>query len=452
MRSNVAVKTTQAWHSFGFNAHKKQRYMVHIKHFEDAYSQSREHFFLDLLKQQGAPVPQVIKNDIQNKAIHMTHVGIDLRKWLLGLHANMLDQSRAMRVLHESLVCCQKISQLGVWHLDLASRNFMVSELSARSHPVIHIIDFSLATSPQFLLQKPLWIRPHADQHHLTLQRAVTQDWDTFFKQAQLAPPPRYDLEFEIPIEDYAKTWLNQLAVDQLSHPWCVIAHSVGNLLVEASATPCFEASVRQQLQQLGHAAKNINLESDALAQIAHIMSFLVSPISNETPRPRAKHATVNVEEPTPTSVTAVLASENSPLTLEEPTALSKPANESKLWPLVFLITVVVAGYALADVLFWTYKLMISTSSTLTLLGVFFVSALMLLMAMFSKQAYLWLFRAAQWHSLSLAALGLDLWVRDATQYWFYVFLGLSIFTAWNGQKNARTSPSITNQHKESEV
>ncbi len=426
--------------------------MVHIKHFDDAYSQSREHFFLDLLKQQGAPVPQVIKNDIQNKAIHMTHVGIDLRQWLLGLGANKKDQSRAMRVLHESLVCCQKISQLGVWHLDLASRNVMVSESSERSNPVVHIIDFSLATSPQFPLQKPLWIRPHADQHHLTLQRAVTHDWDAFFQQAQHAPPPRYDFEFEIQVEDYAKTWLNKLAVDQLSHPWCVIAHSVGNLLVEASTTPCFEASVRQQLQQHGHAAKNMNLEAEARAQIAHIMSFLESPISDETPRPRVKHATATVVDQTPASDTTTFASETSLLTLEEPTSLSQPANESKFWPLVFLIIVVVVGYAFADFLFWSYKLKISTLSTLTLLGIGCVSALMLLIAMLSKHGYALLFRAVQLHGLCLTALGLDLWVRDASQNWFYVFLGLSMFTVWIGQKNARTSPGITNSRMESEV
>lgn len=426
--------------------------MVHIKHFDDAYSQSREHFFLDLLKQQGAPVPQVIKNDIQNKAIHMTHVGIDLRQWLLGLRANKKDQSRAMHVLHESLVCCQKISQLGVWHLDLASRNVMVSESSERSDPVIHIIDFSLATSPQFPLQKPLWIRPHADQHHLTLQRAVIQDWDAFFQQAQIAPPPRYDLDFEIPVEDYAKTWLNQLAVDQLSHPWCVIAHSVGNLLVEASTASCFEASVRQQLQQHGCDAKNMNLETEARAQIARIMSFLESPISNETPRPRAKHTSATVGDQTLISDTRMVDSETSPLTLEEPTTLSQPAGQSKFVPLVSLITVVVVGYAIADFLFWSYKLKISTLSTLTVLGVCVVSVFMLLRAIFGKHAYIWLFRAVQWHGLCLTALGLDLWVHDVSQHWFYVFLGLSMFTVWIGQKNARTSPGITNSRMESEV
>ena len=426
--------------------------MVHVKHFEDAYSQSREHFFLDLLKQQGAPVPQVIKNDIQKKEIHMTHVGIDLRQWLLGLHANMQDQLRAMRALHESLVCCEKISQLGVWHLDLASRNFIVSEPTARSHPVVHIIDFSLAISPHFLLQKPLWIRPHAVQHHPTLQLAVTHDWDSFFQQAQLVPPTRYDLEFDIPVDEYARTWLNQLAVDQLSHPWCVIAHSVGNLLIEASATPCFEVSGRQKLQQLGHNAKNINLESEAKAQIAQIMSFLDSFISNETPRPRAKHTTTTMTESSSTSVFTKLASETSPLNLKEPAARSLPANVAKFWSFAFLITVVVASYALADVLFWTYKLKISTLSTLILIGASFVSALMLLMAMFSKHAYVWLFRAAQWHGLCLASIGLNLWVRDTSQHWFYVFLGLSMFTVWFGQKNAKTNPGITNSHMESEV
>ena len=427
--------TIQALHSFGFNAHNKQVFMVHIKKFSDAYSQSREHFFLDLLKQQGAPVPQVIKNDLQNKEIHMTHVGVDLRQWLLGLDANMRDQARAMRVLYDCLVCCQTISQLSVWHLDLASRNFMVLEQTPASQPTVHVIDFSLATSPQFPLQKPLWIRPHADQHHLTLQQAVIHDWQAFFQQAQLSPPARYDIEFDIPIEDYAKTWLKQLAVDQLSHPWCVIAHSVGNLLVESSATSCFERTVSQQLLQLGQAAKNLNLETEAQVQIAQIMSYLVTPLSNQTPRPRAIHPTSAVRDPELAIVSSALAAEMPPVSQEKPADLAHLVSKSKFWPLVFLVTMVVTGYTLADVLFGSYKLQISTLSTLTVFGVCVFSAFALLMALFRRHVYGGLVRAAQWHALSLSALGLDLWVNNATQHWFYFFLGLSMSTFWCGQK-----------------
>jgi hypothetical protein len=426
--------------------------MVHIKKFNDAYSQSREHFFLDLLKQQGAPVPQVIKNDIQNKEIHMTHVGVDLRQWLLGLDANMIDQARAMRVLYECLVCCQKISQLSVWHLDLASRNFMVLEQSSTSHPTVHVIDFSLATSPQFPLQKPLWIRPHAIQHHLTLQQAVIHDWEAFFQQAQLAPPTRYDIEFDIPIEDYAKTWLNQLAVDQLAQPECVIAHSLGNLLVEASTASCFEASVGQQLQQLGQAAKNMNLETEAQLQIAQIMLYLDAPLSNETPRPRAKRSMpVDVGEPELVLVSKALASDIPQAPFEAPfkkpseqtAELPQAARESQFWPLVILIIAVVAGYTLADVLFGSYRLKISTLSTLTVLGISVFSSLAVLMAFFSKHAYLWLCRATQWQALCLAALGLDLWVNNDSQHWFYVFLCLSVFTIWRGQEILKSIKSV---------
>lgn len=408
--------------------------MVHIKKFSDAYSQSREHFFLDLLKQQGAPVPQVIKNDLQNKEIHMTHVGVDLRQWLLGLDANMRAQARAMRVLYDCLVCCQTISQLNVWHLDLASRNFMVLEQTPASHATVHVIDFSLATSPQFPLQKPLWIRPHANQHHLTLQQAVIHDWQGFFQQAQLSPPVRYDIEFDIPIEDYAKTWLKQLAVDQLSHPWCVIAHSVGNLLVESSAAPCFERTVSQQLLQLGLAAKDMQHDAEAQAQIQKMMSFLLAPTSNDTPRPRAKHSI----EPSPTHVQdRVIATET-----VQP-VVNSLVRKPKFGALLFLILVVIASYGLADVLFWSYKLKLSTLSLLTMVGVSLVSVLALIAAIFSSNTYAWLFRAVQWHGLCLACLAVDLWIHDESQHWILLFLGLSLVTIWIGQKNARTSPGM---------
>lgn len=388
--------------------------MIHIKHFQDPYSQSREHFFLDLLKQQDAPVPQVIKNDILNKELHMTNVGINLQQWLTRLSGNLINQSNALHALYECLVCCQTISKLGVWHLDLATRNFMVSETSTHKAFTIHIIDFSLATSPKFPLQKPLWIRPHTQQHHAILREAVIKDWRTFFNRAHLAEPERYDTEFDIPLTDYAHHWFDHLAVDQLSLPWCVISHSLGNLLIEASQVHCFEPIISKQLIALGNAAQNLTSDEIAQSQIERMMTFLKTPHSIETPKPRAR-------------VDAHCTS-----TSDQKNAQKQPLaqlTETHGFGQILLACVIVLGsYGLADILFGAYQLRLSTLSMTIIIAINLTSAIAMVYGIFVQRFNLWLTKILGWHSLCLAMLGLDLWSNRSSQYWGYLYLGLSVF------------------------
>ena len=400
--------------------------MIHIKHFQDPYSQSREHFFLDLLKQQGAPVPQVIKNDISNKELHMTDVGINLQQWLSRLNEGQKNHSNALDMLYECLVCCQTISKLGVWHLDLASRNFMVSEAATHKDIKVHIIDFSLATSPKFPLQKPLWIRPHTQQHHVILRDAVIKDWRTFFSRASLAEPARYDAEFEIPLADYANHWFDHLAVDQLSHPWCVMSHSLGNLLIEASQASCFEPYIAKQLMALGNAAQSLSSDEIAQSQIEKMMTFLQTSHSIETPKPRAQ---ANVYRKSETPEYSVQKDASTQPVVE--------LTEASYWRQILLASLIVVGsYGLADILFSAYRLRLSTVSVMIMMGVTLTSLIGILYGLL-KRHFLWsLTKALKWQSLCLATLGLNLWVYDLSEYWGYLFLGLSLLLLFIGKKH----------------
>jgi len=416
--------------------------MHHIKSFNDAYSQSREYFFLDLLNQYEAPVPKVFRNDTQNKALEMQHVGINMNEWLHTLNSNAEQQTQAMRALHQAITCTQAIAQLGVWHLDLAFRNFMVDTSTSAHQPKVYVIDFSLAVAKQLPLQKPLWIRPDPHQHHKALQQAVIKDWTRFFNQAQIPPPDRFDHEFDIPVNVYASTWITDLAADQLTTPWSVVAHSLGVLLVEASSMPCFDTTLCLRLKETGLAMQNLSAEPMATNVINQAITLTRTFGLQDTPRPRA------TQEPTPTPIPSSSAApelvasppsashasgagtetqknekqfqkpaEQLPVVLKvEKVAIASTTTSWIMW--VLRIGFIALSYSLVDALIWTYKLKISDFSLWGLVLVLVGTCLGLLACIFSPNRVNWAYRMVRLQALSFLFFSLDLWINNATQRW----------------------------------
>jgi hypothetical protein len=416
----------------------------HIKTFNDAYSQSREYFFLDLLNQYEAPVPKVFRNDTQNKALEMQHVGINMNEWLHTLNSNAEQQVQAMRALHQAIICTQAIAQFGVWHLDLAFRNFMVDTSTSAHQPKVYVIDFTLAVAKQLPLQKPLWIRPDPHQHHIELQQAVIKDWNRFFNEAQILPPARFDYEFDIPVNVYASTWITDLAADQLANPWCVVAHSLGALLVEASSKPFFDTTARLQLKETGFSLQNLSAELLATNAINHAVTLTRTFGLQDTPRPRA------TQEPTPTPIPS--SSSAAPGLVASPPSAShasgagtekhknekqfqqpaeqlpvvmkveKVANASStttsriMW--VLRIGLIALSYSLVDALIWAYKLKISDFALWGLILVLVGTCLGLLACIFSQNRVNWAYRLIRLQVLSFLFFSLELWINDATQRW----------------------------------
>ena len=101
----------------------------HVKKFEESYSQSREAQLIQYLNQRGAQVPKLISNHPTEKIIKMQYVG----ESLLGIINNntitkKLNVIQLLKILRESINIGLEISKLGVWHFDLALRNFTFLE------------------------------------------------------------------------------------------------------------------------------------------------------------------------------------------------------------------------------------------------------------------------------------------------------------------------------------
>jgi hypothetical protein len=445
--------------------------MNYIKQFSDAYSHSREYFFLDLLNQYNAPVPKVLLNDPENKQLEMQHVGITMHKWLHQLGSNAEAQARAMQVLQLALGCTKTIAERGVWHLDLALRNLMVDDGFAGQRPKVCVIDFSLAVAKQLPLQKPLWIRPDSSQHHPSLQYAITEDWNKFFNVANLPRPNSLNQEFDIPIQIYSETWISDLLADRLELPWCVIAHSSGSLLLEASFISCFDKPTSFRLSELGHSMLNLSNDSEAISLIQHALIFTSSASNQSTPRPTAATpinnpqsnndddssaksslaATLNPQSYTqvfPTIKGANQSSENAEhfdfisndsstpnfkvpnassgaSTIGGPKLSPSPQNHFKsitnnFWLNWFIkIGFTAIAYILADALIWSYKLKLSSFSIWGLIAVTLASSIGLMGVVFSVNRVIWAYRVLRLQTIGFLLLSLEFWVNKPGLFWY---------------------------------
>ena len=79
---------------------------THFKSFRDRYEQSREYFFLDLLNRIDASVPQIYKNDVQNKRIEMEYVGSNLQTYLSRLSPKSENSQLIFSIVKQVLDVC----------------------------------------------------------------------------------------------------------------------------------------------------------------------------------------------------------------------------------------------------------------------------------------------------------------------------------------------------------
>jgi hypothetical protein len=254
------------------------------KHFDDRYTQSREHQILDYLNQRGAAVPRVILSHAERGYLEMSHAGQNLAQWLGTSDRADLPIFDALAQSTRSVL---EVSRLGIWHLDIAPRNFVISLADDQQSLRVCLIDFGNAVSALFPLQKPLWMRPSAEQHRL-LRQALQQDWQSFYRRHGLLEPADWAQPFDVPQDRYQADWTRDLQVEALAARACVLAHGLGQMLI----------STGRILQGTGlHrgdvGASLLNLEDDEQALVA-IESVLLqlqawAQASRATPRPTRK-------------------------------------------------------------------------------------------------------------------------------------------------------------------
>jgi hypothetical protein len=260
---------------------------IYRKQFASRYEHAREQQILEYLGQRQGPVPPVVLSHAEDGYLDMHHGGTNLHQWLT---ASQVNTPTALQVLANALSALISTSQLGVWHIDIALRNFVVQDRGERDAPRVWLIDFGNAICPHFALQKPLWMLPHAEQHP-TLQKALIQDWQSFYQRHHLPHPADWHAPFDVSKHMYDEDWSQGFQVESMTLRWCITAHGTAKILLQsASLVSEFPDPLR------GHFVGLLNLQDEADAQsrlencLLALQNACVPPVpfdAGQTPRPR---------------------------------------------------------------------------------------------------------------------------------------------------------------------
>jgi hypothetical protein len=253
------------------------------KYFTDRYAMLHEQQILDYLNQRKAPVPQVIKSQLDESFLEMSHGGMNLSQWIKTARPDHLLACCALAQAIESVLV---VARMGVWHVDLAYRNFVIQPAGPGAKPTVLLIDFANAISHRFPLLKPLWMLP-TELQHPSLRASLTADWQSFYDRHGLDRPERWDTAFEVPFNLYKEDWTTGLNVENLQHPLSVIAHGIGQMILQDQSG--WQEILKPQSIDW---TELLDLQSDDLAvlRLESCIAQLVMPNADDsTPRPRMK-------------------------------------------------------------------------------------------------------------------------------------------------------------------
>ena len=407
------------------------------KEFPDSaggeYAQSREYQFLDLLNQLNASVPAVHANNTKERFIEMAYAGVNLRDWMKELTTSAQSQSQAFYTLQQSLKIATDLAKLDVWHLDLALRNFVVKQAINSSHIGVCLIDFSLAVSKRFPLEKPLFMLPDERQQHPILYEAIKQDWQQFFHRNELAVPVKYDFLMEIPMGVYKADWSASLNVDRISQPWCVIAHSLGGMLSQCAQMPCFQENSKYELVKLAQRMLSHTIDAEAKISLKGTSDWIESNCSEATPRPIAKSTFIEApiiqnvikQDLTPSSPPSQPKniSDAKAIKLLQP---NDPRN-SLIFKICLSILTIAASFTLIDAFYVAYRIKV-TSYTLSLA----MGALAFLLGLictlpFATSKFNVFRRIIQVQGLAIIGFSLELWLNFVPMQWPLLMTAIAI-------------------------
>jgi hypothetical protein len=374
------------------------------KDFSSRYELSREQQILEYLGQRQAPVPPVVMSHAEMVYLEMHHGGPDLKKWLSSSALTARDVAEALAQAIDALI---KTARLNVWHLDVALRNFVVHEQPNSTRPSVWLIDFGNAICSHFTLQKPLWMRPHFNQHPL-LQAALTKDWQQFFERHSLVQPSDWHTSFDIPTHLYQDDWTTNLEVEALPQKWCAVAHATGQMLISAAlAQPSFLDRWLPKFHDL------LNLKDEGLAQqkmvaVLHDLSHMPheSVDHDKTPRPRAQPSTAVVNPPP-----VYTPSEQAPMAttiVEKKQRLPHTFLSLRLLAIAALIGL---GWWMLDIGYSTRGQALTPLTTSTVIVVLLSTLIGGVGCLVSAQKSRWIIRSMWAHVLGQALLIFELWI-----------------------------------------
>lgn len=377
---------------------------IYRKNFSSRYELSREHQILEYLGQRQAPVPPVVMSHAELVYLDMHHGGPDLKEWLSSSTLTDQDVTEALAQAIDALI---KTARLNVWHLDVALRNFVVHQQPHSTKPSVWLIDFGNAICPHFTLQKPLWMRPHFNQHPL-LQAALIKDWQQFFERHNLVQPADWHTSFDIPTQLYQDDWTTNLKVEALPQKWCVVAHATGQMLISAAlARPSLLERSLHKFHDLLDLKNEESAQQKMMAVLQSLMQIPHEPLDHDkTPRPRAQPSTEVVSPPrvyTPSNPDPIAARLDA----------EKPRSPKNFLYLRLLTTAALLGLGwwLLDVAYSTRGQALTPLTTSTAIGVVLSTLVGVLVGLASAQKSRWIIRSMWVHVLGQALLIFELWI-----------------------------------------
>lgn len=260
---------------------------IYRKQFASRYEHAREQQILEYLGQRQGPVPPVVLSHAEDGYLDMHHGGTNLHQWLT---AGQASTPMALHVVAHALSALITTAQLGVWHIDIALRNFVVQDSGKSGPPRVWLIDFGNAICPHFALQKPLWMLPHAEQHP-ELQKALIEDWQGFYQRHQLTPPADWHAPFDVSKKMYDEDWSQGLQVESVALRWCITAHGAAQMLLQAAPLmPGLPDLLHRHFLDLRHLQDEADAQSRltlCLNALHHASAPPDTPDAGQTPRPR---------------------------------------------------------------------------------------------------------------------------------------------------------------------
>ena len=410
---------------------------IYRKEFPDSsggeYAQSREYQFLDLLNQLNTSVPEVHSNNTKERYIEMAYAGVNLRDWLKELPSSAQGQFQAFDALQQSLKIVEELAKLNVWHLDLALRNFVVSQALNSTHIEVCLIDFSLAVSKRFPLEKPLFMLPDDRQQHPILFESIKQDWQQFFKRNQLAEPAKYDFLMEIPMGVYKADWSASLNVDQIAQPWCVITHSLGNMLSQCSHMSCLQENSRYELGKLADKMLDQSNDEQAKYSLEMTINWLKNRCNEATPRPVVKaqfiKASTNQNLPKQDELPTTLLQQSEIISANTAVTSSRPTQKSSslILQLSLSIFTIAASYTLIDVFYVAYRIKLSSYTLFIAMGALVFLLYLLCTLPFANSKLNVLRKIIQIQSLAIIGFSLELWLNFVPMQWPLLISGVAV-------------------------
>ena len=371
---------------------------THRKTFSDRYAMLHEQQVLDYLNQRHAPVPKVIVSHLEQSYLDMDHGGKDLQAWIQDTRPSPQSLSKALSL---AVQAAMRVAELGVWHVDIALRNFVIQD-AENSEPTVLLIDFSNAISQQFPLQKPLWMLPTAQQHPL-LRQSLILDWQAFYARHQLPSPTHWDQAFDVPVKLYQEDWTCGLQVEAISNRWCILAHSLGQMILQVQSNLDATAQTAHRTW-----APLLDLRDDPLArqrleQCLHLLAG--SPIFEQsTPRPHMTADRMGMaaigESPAP----------HDPHPKKTLSLATRQRGSLRWLGHAFNLAVIGLGWLLIDAIYTVHGLILSWLSWLGIATALLGTAIGMMGILVSRHRYRWWSLMLLTQPAAQALLWLEMW------------------------------------------